>query len=230
MFRAALNNDAGVTMSMKVALYRIGILCGLVAPVLWAAAIILCGSLRPGYSHLAQYISELGERGSSTELLMRYAGFVPTGILHVLFAGSLYEALKGDRLAPAPPLLLALNGLGRVAAGLFPCEAGCAGPRVLLSQKLHTLAAGVGFLSLIGATIIGGVVLRRRGLGKMGAYSIISGSLGLVFLLLMSSGAEPGAGTGLYERLSSGFLSLWVLALAARLWHLGPSDRGGEDG
>jgi hypothetical membrane protein len=215
-------------MSMRVSLDRVGILCGLAAPVLWAAAITLCGSLRPGYSHLTQYISELGERGSSTESLMRYAGFVLTGILHVLFAGSLYGALKGDRLAPAPPLLLALNGLGRVAAGLFPCEVGCAGPRVLLSQKLHSLAAGVGFFSLIGAAIIGGVVLRRRGLGKMSAYSIISGSLGLVFLLLMSGGAESRAGTGLYERLSSGLLSLWVLVLAARLWYLKPSDRGGD--
>ena len=226
MFRAALNNDAGVTMSMRVSLYRIGILCGLVAPVLWAAAIIVCGSLRPGYSHVARYISELGERGGSTEFLMRYAGFVPAGILHVLFAGSLYEALKGDRLAPAPALLLALNGLGRVAAGMFPCEAGCAGSRVLLSQKLHTLAAGVGFFSLIGASIVVGVILRRRGLGKMSAYSIISGLLGLIFLLLMTWGAEPRAGTGLYERLSSGLLSLWVLVLAGRLWYPGPSDRG----
>jgi hypothetical membrane protein len=211
VFRAALNNDAGVTMSMRVSLYRIGILCGLVAPVLWAAAIIVCGSLRPGYSHVARYISELGERGGSTEFLMRYAGFVPTGILHVLFAGSLYEALKGDRLAPAPALLL---------------EAGCAGSRVLLSQKLHTLAAGVGFFSLIGASIVVGVILRRRGLGKMSAYSIISGLLGLIFLLLMTWGAEPRAGTGLYERLSSGLLSLWVLVLAGRLWYPGPSDRG----
>jgi hypothetical protein len=128
VFRAALNNDAGVSMSMRVALYRIGILCGLAAPIVWAAAIVLCGSLRPGYSHAAQYISELGERGGPTELLMRYAGFVPAGILHVLFAGSLYEALKGDRLAPASALLLALNGLGRVAAGMFPCEAGAPGP------------------------------------------------------------------------------------------------------
>src|SRR5215211_3356897 len=92
---------------MKATLYKLGIMCGICAPVLWAAAIILCGGLRPGYSHLTQYISELGERGSSTEYLMRYAGFVPTGILHVLFAGSLYVALKGDRPAPAPALLLA---------------------------------------------------------------------------------------------------------------------------
>ena len=213
---------------MKAILYKVGVLCGLFAPILWASAIILCGSLRPGYSHVTQYISELGERGSATELLMRYAGFLPTGAMHVLFAGSMYSAFKGSKLAPAPALLLALNGLGRVAAGLFPCEAGCAGPRVLLSQKLHSLAAGVGFFALIGAAIIGGIVIRQQGSrGKLSAYSIVSGLLGLVFLLLMLLSDESRAGTGLYERLSSGILSLWVLVLAACLWHRKASDQRG---
>jgi len=44
--------------------------------------------------------------------------------------------------------------------------------------------------------------------------------VGLVFLLLMVWSAELRAGTGLYERLSSGVLSLWVLVFAARLWRL----------
>lgn len=203
---------------MKTTLYKLGIMCGICAPVLWAASIILCGSLRPGYDHLTQYVSELGERGSSTELLMRYAGFVPTGVMHVLFAGSLYSAFKGRKLVSVAVMLLVLNGLGRVAAGLFPCEAGCAEPRILLSQKIHTFAAGVGFLALIASSIIWGIILRRRGeRGKLGTYSIVSGLLGLVFLLLMQSSDESRAGTGLYERLSSGFLSLWVLVFAASL-------------
>jgi hypothetical membrane protein len=204
---------------MKTTLYKLGTLCGLCAPIVWALAITLCGSLRPGYSHLSQYISELGERGSSTELLMRYAGFLPTGAMHVLFAGALYWAFKGGKIASVPALLLALNGLGRIAAGLFPCEVGCAGPRVLLSQKLHGLAAGVGFFALIGAAVTVGFILRRQeGSGRMSAYSLASGVLGLVFLLLMILSDESRAGTGLYERLSSGVLSLWVLVLAAALW------------
>ncbi|HEX8072657.1 MAG TPA: DUF998 domain-containing protein [Pyrinomonadaceae bacterium] len=208
---------------MQIRLCKVGILCGVLAPVLWAASIIICASVRPGYSHLTQYISELGERGSSTELLMRYAGFVPTGLMHVAFAAALYAAFRGYRLAPVAAALLALNGLGRVAAGLFPCEAGCAGPRVLLSQRLHSLAAGVGFLALIGAAILWGVLLRRhRSLSGLSGYSIGAGLLGLVFLLLMSWSAELRSGTGLYERLSSGVLSLWVLVFAVRLWSLKP--------
>ena len=53
------------------------------------------GSLRPEYSHFSQYISELGERGSSTELIMRYAAFVPTGLMHIAFAAFLFFYIQG---------------------------------------------------------------------------------------------------------------------------------------
>jgi hypothetical protein len=42
---------------------------GMAAPVLWVAAFIYIGSLRPEYSHYRQYISELAERGTSTQHL-----------------------------------------------------------------------------------------------------------------------------------------------------------------
>ena len=206
---------------MKAALFKVGNLCGILAPILWASAIIFCGSLRPEYSHLTQFISELGERGSSTEFIMRYAGFVPTGLMHVAFSAFLYIIFKGHRLAAIAATLLAINGLARVGAGIFPCEAGGAGPRVLLSQKLHSLSAGVGFFTLIGAAVLWGMFLRRSGrLRSLSVYSISSGFLGFVFVLLMSWSSESRIGTGLYERLSSGVLSLWVFVFAARLWWL----------
>jgi hypothetical membrane protein len=189
----------------------------MLAPLLWASAIIFCGSLRPQYSHFTQYISELGERGSSTELIMRYAGFVPTGLMHMAFGAFLCVAFRGSWLALTAATLLAINGLARIGAGLFPCEPGCVGPNLL-----HSLSAGLGFFVLIGASVIWGILFRRyRSLRGLSLYSIGCGTVGLVFLLLMVWSAELRAGTGLYERLSSGVLSLWVLVFAARLWQLG---------
>lgn len=193
----------------------------MLAPPLWASAIIFCGSSRPEYSHFAQYISELGERGSTTEFIMRYAGFLPTGLMHMAFAAYLYVAFRGSRLAVIAATLLAINGLARIGAGLFPCEPGCVGPNLLLSQQLHSLSAGIGFFALIGAAVVWGIFLRRyRSLRGLSLFSIGCAAAGLVFLLLMVWSAELRAGTGLYERLSSGVLSLWVLVFAARLWRL----------
>lgn len=211
---------------MKAMLSKIGNLCGVMAPVLWAAAIVFCGRLRPQYSHLTQYISELGERGSSTEFIMRYAGFVPTGLMHMAFAAFLFGVFKESRLATWASLLLAINGLARVGAGIFPCEVGCAEPRLLLSQKLHSLSSGVGFFALIGSTILWGILCRRyESLRNLSWYSIGSGILGFLFLLLMLWSADARIATGLYERLSTGVLSLWVLVFAARLWCLRKTAR-----
>lgn len=206
---------------MNVTLYKVGNLCGILAPLLWASAIVFCGSLRPEYSHFTQYISELGERGSSTEFIMRYAGFLPTGLMHMAFAAFLYVAFRGSRLAVIAAMLLAINGLARIGAGLFPCEPGCIGSELSLSQQLHSLSARIGFFALIGAAVTWGIFLRGyRSLRGLSLYSVGSGTVGLVFLLLMAWSAELKAGTGLYERLSSGVLSLWVLVFAARLWRL----------
>lgn len=213
---------------MKITLRKIGILCGILAPVLWALVIIFCGRLRPEYSHFTQYISELGERGGSTEFIMRYAAFVSTGLMHMAFAAFLYVAFKGNPLAVFAAILLVINGIARITAGMFPCEVGCALPRLLLSQKLHSLSAGVGFFAFIGASILWGILFRRyQSLRGLSAYSIGSGCLGLVFLALMSWSGELRVGTGLYERLSSGLLSLWMLVFAVRLWRLKAYDVAG---
>ncbi len=198
---------------------KIGNLCGVLAPVLWAAVIIFSGSLRPEYRHYSQYISELGERGSSTEFIMRYGAFVPTGMMHIAFSGFLFNAFKENQLAKFAALLIALNGIARIGAGMFPCEVGCALPRLLFSQKLHSLSAGVGFFALIGSACLWGIVFRRyNSLRSLSTYSIFSGCIALLSLLLMTLSAELRTGTGLYERLATGLLSLWMMVFAVRLW------------
>ena len=141
--------------------------------------------------------------------------------MHMAFAAFLYVAFKGSPIATFAAMLIAINGIARIAAGMFPCEVGCALPRLLLSQKLHSLSAAVGFFALIGATVLWGILFRRyQNLRGLSAYSIGSGCLGLILLALMSWSGELRSGTGLYERLSTGVLSLWVLVFALRLWWL----------
>lgn len=208
-------------------LRKAGNLCGIAAPILWALAIVVCGRLKPGYSHWTQYISELGDRGSPTELLMRYGGFVPTGLMHIAFGGFVYRAFRGIRIAAIGASLIALNGLARIGAGMFPCEPGCAGPRVLFSQKLHSLSGAVGFFAIIIAAVLFAVYFRKSRSGDamrrpydLTVFSLACAVIGVVFLLLMALSGESRIATGLYERISSGALSLWLLVFAARLWRI----------
>lgn len=204
-----------------------GLLCGLLAPMLWAAMIVVTGELRPGFDHVVQYISELGERGSSTENLMRYGGFVATGLMHVGYALAFYATVKPATRRPwltlLVALLIALNGLGRIGAGIFACEPGCAAPEVL-SQRLHGLSATIAFLSIAAAALLAALLFRNaRRLRSLAAYSLLSGAGGLLFLVLMSAGEAEHAHTGLYERLASGVLTLWIFVTALWLRRLDPA-------
>lgn len=202
-------------------LIRLGLVCGLISPLLWAATIILAGELRPGFDHVNQYISELGERGSPTEIFMRFGGFVGSGILIVGYAAAFYAAIT--RITGRPWLtllvatLIALDGLGRSGAGIFPCEPGCAAPETL-NQRLHGLSATIAFLSIAAAALLGTLLFRRDArLRPLSAYSFVSGCAGLIFLVLMSASETTHAYTGLYERLASGILTLWMFVTAWRL-------------
>lgn len=212
-----------------LSLRRFGNLCGILGPCLWAFAVVYCGSLRPDYSHVSQYISELGEQGSSTEVLMRYLGFVPTGIMHMLFAAFLMVTFRRSRWAVIGAVLLALNGAGRIGAGIFPCDPGCTAAFPSLSQDLHGMFARLGFLSMVGAALVWGLVVRRfPRLHPLSAYSIASAVGGFAALAAMTLGARGGVGT--YESLASGILSLWLLVFALRLWSSDGRELARESG
>jgi hypothetical protein len=86
-------------------------------------ATLYFASLRPGYSHISNTISELGETGASQAHLVAFAFFLPVGLIvwRALWLVRRYTS-DGDTLL----VLLALSGLGAgyVLAALFPCDPG----------------------------------------------------------------------------------------------------------
>lgn len=201
---------------MRMNLRKIGVLCGIVGPILWLLLIIVAGTMRPEFSHVAQYISELGERGSSTEYMMRYAAFGLTGLLYLSFATALLAIFRGGRLSAVAAALIGLDGLGRIGAGVFACDLGCEG--LSTNQELHRLFATIGFLSGVLAAVVWGITFKQyRFLQRYANYSIWSGILALVFLLLMSWSSNPVNAPGLFEHLATGLLSLWILVFATTL-------------
>ena len=188
----------------------------MVAPLLWLSLIGLAGAMRPEFSHVSHYISELGERGSSTEFLIRYGAFEFTGFLYLCFAAALLAIFRDGWYAALAAGLIGLDGLGRFGAGVFACDPGCAG--VSSTQELHHLFATLGFSSGILATFAWGFAVHRRGWPQpMLWYSIGTGVLALLFLIMMSWNRSTLSTAGLFEHLATAVLSVWVLAFAARL-------------
>lgn len=200
-------------MSIK----NLGILCGILAPLLWQSLIGIAGAMRPGFSHVAQYISELGELGSPTEAMMRYVAFEFTGFLYLCFASTLWVTFRNRWITQMATCLIALDGIGRIGAGAFPCDPGCVG--FSLSQDLHRMFATVGFVSGALATIAWGINFRQLAWPQgLSWFSIGTGTLALIFLLLMSWGRNPIKTPGLFEHLATGILSFWLLVFAVYLF------------
>src|SRR5262245_46000637 len=93
-----------------------------------AAAMVLLGTLyfasaRPGYSHISNTISELGETGAPQAHLVAFGFFLPVGLIVWLALWLTHHHTSGR---DASPVLLALSGLGTgyVLGALFPCDPG----------------------------------------------------------------------------------------------------------
>lgn len=200
---------------------------GVVGPILWAFATLYCAAVRPGYDPINQFISELAERGSSTEHIMRLFGFYFPGLLVAAFGVS----VLGHRVSSMAAVLVITNGLGRLVAGIFPCDAGC--PIMdarSVSQTIHNCAGLLTGLTLPVAALLWFVGSKRVGRSDLFAwYSLASGVVGLLALIVMLMNSPARNSVGLFQRLSVGVANAWVVTLALSTWPLSqkasPSSR-----
>lgn len=103
---------------------------------------------KPGYSHLRDTISELGEIGSPVGRSVSYLGFVPTGVLLWLFllvAAAAVPSGEADAL-----WALSLVGAGYFFGGIFRCDPGA--PLVgSWRTMLHNIFGGLEYLGATAA-------------------------------------------------------------------------------
>lgn len=188
--------------------------CGVLSLLVLAAAAVAGGTAYPGYDHLTQYISELGATGAPTRREVSLAFMVSGGLLTAfwllcagLFPRSLLSILGFG--------LSALNGVGLLLAGVFPCDFECAVADPSLTAILHEVFGGVGYLCAILGVFLVGVAARRWPQGRgLFALSLVCGiSAGLAIWLI-----HPGfPWLGAAQRIVEFALAVWTLALAIRV-------------
>jgi hypothetical membrane protein len=193
---------------------------GIAAPMLWVAAFVSIGRLRPEYSHYRHYISELAARGTPTQHLMQFAGFLLPGLLVVAF-GLLVGLSSHTKRAGAGAALLIVSGIARIAAGVFPPDPCCAPMAPSFSERMHN-AAGVAYVLTIGAAVLVWCAVSERTF-RTGAhwfrwYSLATFVAAITMpFWLIRFGTDP-ANVGLIQRASFGVLNLWVLVFAVVVW------------
>jgi hypothetical protein len=125
---------------------RLSALAALACFVVMALMVVVAGAFTPGYSHLSQFISELGARGSPHEWVVRLAGFLPSGLLLLAFCRFAYAALPRSAGTTLGLIGLALYAAGYLVAAAYPCDLGCRPDKPSASQLIHNAAGLLGYL------------------------------------------------------------------------------------
>lgn len=173
-------------------------------------------ALKPGYSPLSQYISELGATGSAHARTISLFGFIPVGVLAALLLFAFARIAPVSGASRFGYWLLLFEPLAWIGSALAPCDLGCpiGGS---LSQSLHTL---LGVFTYLG-TAFGLVLLASAPALRPGTRVFWIALAGLWLLLFVLMGLEPlQSWRGLLQRVAE-----WSVysALCITAWRLSSS-------
>lgn len=139
--------------------------CAVLSVLILAILTVAGGLVYPDYDHLTQFISELGATGAVTGPAVSM-GFIVSGALLTLFWLLCIGLFPRSLLAKAGFGLSALNGLGLMFGGVFPCAFECSLADPTPSAILHDVFGGIGYLAGIAGICLIALGARRWSHGR----------------------------------------------------------------
>jgi hypothetical membrane protein len=197
---------------------------GMLATIVIVVAVFVAAAFTPGYSHIANTVSQLGAWQRPHPWIMN-SGFILFGILIIGLSFGLYRQTQRRYLSPLLLTGLSVFGLGIILAGIFHD-----GPKGQdnLESNLHSLFALIAFFGLVAGMIFFALAVRRSSdwHGYMRA-SIIVVVVDLTFsTLFMLEALSPIE--GLLQRLFYAPALGWLFAVSWRLRRLGLAQTTGR--
>ncbi len=191
-------------------------LCGIAAPLVYAVGALAAGAGSPDYSHMTQFVSELGATDAPMALLMN-ATFLLFGVLMAVFALGLHRGIQagpGDWLGIA---LIVAYGLFYVALAFAPCDPGCRPDPGTFHHRAHFLLSD----SIVFVAIASPLVLYNR-LKRDSRWTGVAAPVLLAALAAWALFAVPAFGLGgpVKQRVWLLLVFAWIETLALRLLRL----------
>jgi hypothetical membrane protein len=199
-------------------------LSGMYATIIYMATVILGALIRPGYSHIADAISELVADGAPNRFLLSSL-FLIYNLLLVAFGIGLFLEVKdrsrGRRSGFIGSLALMLVGLAGISMELaFPQDPG--GTPATFAGTMHLVMAGIASLGTMVAILFLAFWFRNfSALKHYVRYSWIS-----VAIIFITGGLSAVAMAnhyplfGFIERLTIGTFILWLFVISRRMVQL----------
>lgn len=167
----------------------------------------------PGYSHMRQVMSVLGNPKSPVAFLYNL-WLIILGVLMCISAVNFYIVYTGvsKSYAISGAIILLLFGIGAgIISGLFSVNEGK--EMETKASKIHGIGAGLGFLALTFIPLVVGQIFFREGDSIFGILSIAFFILSIVlFVLFIMSEKEA------FQKSIIGFSGLWQRLLLASMY------------
>ena len=204
-------NDLKTKKSDSLRIYAI---CGIVAPILFWFMVVIESLLRPGYSQYYNFVSDLGVGHLS---ILQNINFIIFGILTIGLAIGLRNGLpnpKGKSLKVGVWFVI-LFAVGVLLAGVFP--------ESYLGANPHNIVSATAFVAIIAAQLLIWKGLKNNDStiwGRYATYSLISGLLSLILVILLKVAMLYGIYPGLSQRAFLTVSWIWIGVTGIKLYTL----------
>jgi hypothetical membrane protein len=202
-------------------------------PIAFTLAWLISGVAQDEYSIRREDISALAALDAQHPWIM-ITGFLLLGVGTVALAAGLVSTLKG-RPAVIGSILILIAGVGIVVAGLArndcsseltPCADRVDAGDVSWHHMVHDMVSLIVFLALVAAPLVLARAFRRdERWHDLRSYSIVTGLVGSVLLVLYATGAA-GTWNGLLQRVFVSVPFLWIALLGLRLTRVPARQQG----
>jgi hypothetical protein len=182
-----------------------------VASVVYATLFYVIGAaLKPGYSHAANFISELNATGTPWAQELGLFGFVPLGLLVAAFLLAAYPVAQLSGASLVGFIFLWSQPVAFLGAAAAPCDPGCPiGGSVL--QQVHDLLGLVTYFTAAAGFFL--LSFHSR-LGLNGRWYFRGASVSWLGLFVFMLLPEFAPIRGLLQRIADGFLWVGLLVIA----------------
>lgn len=202
-------NDVMTKKSDRLRFYAI---CGIVAPIFFWFMVVIESLLRPGYSQYYNFVSDLGVGHLS---ILQNINFVVFGILTIGLAIGLKNGLPSPktRSLKAGIWFVILFAIGVLLAGVFP--------ESYLWAIPHNIVSATAFVAIIAAQLFIWQGLKdkdRTMWGRYATYSLISGLLSLILVILLKVAMLYGFYPGLSQRAFLIVSWIWIGVTGIKLY------------
>ena len=189
-------------------------ICGIIGPILFWVMVIIESILRPGYSQSYNYVSDLGVGPLA---IIQNINFILFGILTIGLAIGLRKGLpvQQSRSLKIGVWFVILFAIGVLLAGVFP--------ESYLSAIPHNYISATAFVAIIAAQLFIWQGLKNEDSsiwGRYATYSLISGLLSLILVIILKVAILYGFYPGLSQRAFLLVSWIWIGITGLKLYSL----------